>query len=268
MPNFGSGYNCNPSSFAFDSAGNVYVGQADCTGDILKFDAAGNPLAAFDATTGVRGADHIDLCQQRLHDVLFELDQGRHAIRRVHQHAASQVQHAAASRGDSWNHLRILPDGGVLPADSQYHIVRLDASGNQIQNYFVLTESNWWTGLDILADGTSGANNLATGNVYHFNLASGAVLSLVQRRTGLGLVEAWRSNRSPSLSSVSNSPTRMRRLRPRPGSELPNSSSSPQRQNLSMKILWLNSNTNCCRSTKAASCARGTCYATSPGITG
>ena len=49
MPNFGSGYNCNPSSFAFDSAGNVYVGQADCTGDILKFDAAGTLLAAFDA---------------------------------------------------------------------------------------------------------------------------------------------------------------------------------------------------------------------------
>ncbi len=47
-------------------------------------------------------------------------------------------------------HLRILPDGGVLVADSS-DIVRLDASGNQIQHYFVLTEVNWWTGLDIAA---------------------------------------------------------------------------------------------------------------------
>ena len=79
--------------------------------------------------------------------------------------------------GDTVYHLRILPDGGVLVADSQY-IVRLDASGNQIQTYFVLTEGNWWTGLDILPDGTFWANNLATGNVFQFDLASGAVLSV------------------------------------------------------------------------------------------
>src|SRR5437867_3448097 len=54
-------YNCNPSSLAFDAAGNVYVGQADCTGNILKFDAAGNLVASFTVLKTNRGTDHIDL---------------------------------------------------------------------------------------------------------------------------------------------------------------------------------------------------------------
>ena len=39
---FGSGYNCDPSSVTFDHQGNMYVGQADCAGSILKFDPSGN----------------------------------------------------------------------------------------------------------------------------------------------------------------------------------------------------------------------------------
>jgi hypothetical protein len=85
--------------------------------------------------------------------------------------------------GETAFHLRILPDGGVLVADSQV-IVRLDASGNQIQTYFVLTESNYWTGLDIGGDGTFWANNLATANIYKFDIESGAVLGGFNTGTG------------------------------------------------------------------------------------
>jgi hypothetical protein len=42
---FGSGYNLDPESILFDSAGNAYVGQADGLHQVLKFDSAGNPLA-------------------------------------------------------------------------------------------------------------------------------------------------------------------------------------------------------------------------------
>lgn len=34
---FGSGYNSHPESAVVDAAGNTYIGQADSTGDVLKF---------------------------------------------------------------------------------------------------------------------------------------------------------------------------------------------------------------------------------------
>ena len=58
---FGTGYNSNPESIAIDVEGNVYVGQADGTGDILKFDSSGNLLKEFDVATENRGSDWIDL---------------------------------------------------------------------------------------------------------------------------------------------------------------------------------------------------------------
>src|SRR5438128_2162876 len=59
--NFGSGFNADPESCVFDAAGNLYVGQADGSKGILKFDQAGNLLATFNPVTGPRGTDHIDL---------------------------------------------------------------------------------------------------------------------------------------------------------------------------------------------------------------
>src|SRR5437899_8781654 len=58
---FGSGYNCNPYAVAFDWAGRVYVGQADCTGDLLQFDASGIPLQSFDVASDTRGSARIAL---------------------------------------------------------------------------------------------------------------------------------------------------------------------------------------------------------------
>jgi hypothetical protein len=179
---FGSGYNCNPSSLDFDPAGNVYVGQADCSGDILKFDTAGNRLASFDALVGVRGADHIDLAPDGC--TMFYSNWTRF-IQRFDVCANTQLPafNAQPLPGETAFHLRILPDGGVLVADSQV-IVRLDAAGNQVRTYFLTTESNWWTGLDLAGDGTFWAVNTVTANVYRFNLDSGAVLSGFNAGTG------------------------------------------------------------------------------------
>jgi len=58
---FGSGYYCNPSGIVIDKNGNVFVGEADCSGDILKFDAAGNMLEIFDPSIEQRGARWLDL---------------------------------------------------------------------------------------------------------------------------------------------------------------------------------------------------------------
>src|ERR1043165_1311145 len=60
---FGSGFDCNPTSLVFDSAGNAYVGQADCSGKVLKFDQAGNLLASFAVEQENRGSAWIDLAR-------------------------------------------------------------------------------------------------------------------------------------------------------------------------------------------------------------
>src|SRR5438874_239105 len=58
---FGTGFNEHPESCVRNTSGNIYVGQADGSADILKFDLSGNLLATFDPATGGRGTDWIEL---------------------------------------------------------------------------------------------------------------------------------------------------------------------------------------------------------------
>ena len=85
-------------------------------------------------------------------------------------------------------HLKILPDGGVLVADSQF-IVRLDASGNQIlikgqPGYIAPGEPNFWGGVDLVGDGTFCATNASTDNVWRFDLTTGDPLDHFSTGTG------------------------------------------------------------------------------------
>lgn len=52
---------CSPESLVFDAAGNLYVGQADCSRDVLKFAPNGSLLARYDVARERRGSDWIDL---------------------------------------------------------------------------------------------------------------------------------------------------------------------------------------------------------------
>jgi hypothetical protein len=181
MGTWGSGYDCNPSSFAFDAAGNVYVGQADCTGDIIKLDANGNPLTSFNAAPGVRGADHIALAADNC--TMLYSNWTTHILRYdVCTNTQLTNFNAQPLPGETVWHLKILPDGGVLAADSG-GIVRLDAQGNQVQLYLVPGESSYFTGLDSNGDGTFWATNLATSNVFRFDIQTGAVLSVFNTGT-------------------------------------------------------------------------------------
>lgn len=58
---FGRGFNCDPELIVFDSAGDAYIGQADCSGDVLKFNAAGGLRDTYDVPIDDRGSDWIDL---------------------------------------------------------------------------------------------------------------------------------------------------------------------------------------------------------------
>lgn len=53
---FGTGYNAQPESCVADAAGNVYVGQAGGSADVLKFSSSGASLAAYDVATTEKGS--------------------------------------------------------------------------------------------------------------------------------------------------------------------------------------------------------------------
>lgn len=181
---FGSGYNEAPSSITFDPQGNVYVGQADTTGDIRKFDSAGNFVASFDVATAVRGTDHIDLAGDGC--TMFYTSRTKDVFRYdVCTNTQLPMFNTAPLPGEAAYHLRVLPDGGVLVADSHV-IVRLDASGNQVKLYFAPGESNYWGGVDLVGDGTFWASNAFNGNIYRFDLETGAILFSFNTGTGDG----------------------------------------------------------------------------------
>ncbi|PYQ11173.1 MAG: hypothetical protein DMF80_22445 [Acidobacteria bacterium] len=71
----------------------------------------------------------------------------------------------------------------MLVTDSTV-IVRLDASGNQVQTYAAPGEANYWGGVDLVGDGTFWATNAYNGNVYKFDLQSGAILAGFNTGTG------------------------------------------------------------------------------------
>jgi hypothetical protein len=63
-------------------------------------------------------------------------------------------------------------------------LVRLDASGNLIQSYFVDGASQYYGGVDLVGDGTFWATNALTDDVVRFDLQSGAVLGRFNTGTG------------------------------------------------------------------------------------
>lgn len=58
---FGTGFNSAPESIVFDAAGDVLVGQASGSRDVLRFDGSGQFRASYDVPTGPVGSDWIDL---------------------------------------------------------------------------------------------------------------------------------------------------------------------------------------------------------------
>jgi hypothetical protein len=174
---FGSGYNANPESILFDEAGNAYVGQADGTRDILKFDSAGSPLGSFNVATTSRGSDWIDLAADQC--TIFYTSEGTEVKRfdvctntQLADFAPAGTLHGVAY---ALRLLLVAQGGGLLVADTE-DIHRLDGSGAVIQTYDAAGE-NCWFALNLDPDSTSfWSADFCTSNVYKFDIASGAVL--------------------------------------------------------------------------------------------
>jgi hypothetical protein len=169
---FGKGYNCKPESIVFDSAGNAYVGETGCSHALLKFDPYGNLVHGWSVATEVEGSDWIDLASDQC--TIFYTSQGT-MIFRFNTCTGEQLSVFATGLHTALG-LKILPDGGVLVADSQ-NIVRFDSAGRMISTY-TATGENCWVSLTLDPDGSSfWAVDYCTSDIVHFDINSGNQLA-------------------------------------------------------------------------------------------
>jgi DNA-binding beta-propeller fold protein YncE len=172
---FGSGYNADPESVIIDSAGNVYVGQADGTHNVLEFDPSGTLLATFSPATENRGTDWIELDSDQC--TLFYTSEGV-LVKRFDVCTNTQLTdfNTAALPGAFAYAHRLLLSGGILVADSS-EVARLDASGNLIQTYSPPGNTGNLFALNLDPDGTSfWTADLGSGEVYKIDIATGSII--------------------------------------------------------------------------------------------
>jgi uncharacterized protein (TIGR03437 family) len=173
---FGSGYNCNPSSIVFDNGGNAYVGQADCSTQILKFDASGNPLAQYSVAVENRGTYDIVLDNNQC--TMYYTSEGPD-VKRFNVCTNTQMPNFNSAplpdTVDGAYGLALLPGGGMLIADFSV-IARLDASGNFVRTYNA-PGGGCWLGMALDSDGTSfWAGDWCLSSVTRFDIATGNVI--------------------------------------------------------------------------------------------
>jgi hypothetical protein len=170
---WGTGFNADPESCARNTSGNIYVGQADGSGDILKFDLAGNLLATFDPATEDRGTDWIDLASDQC--TMHYTSEGT-SVKSFDVCTNTQNPDFATGLPGPFAYAhRIRSDGGELVADTD-RVVRLDASGNVVQTYLASSYgSTYLFALNLDPDGqTFWTADLISGLITRINIATGA----------------------------------------------------------------------------------------------
>jgi len=169
---FGQGYNCKPESITFDSAGNAYVGQADCSHAILKFDSFGNPAGTFQVQVEDQGSDWIDLAGDQC--TIFYTSEGT-TVKRFNACTNQQLPDFSSSLKQGLA-VRVLSDGGVLVANKT-DMLRLDSSG-KVQTTYTAPGEACWVALTLDPDGTSfWAADFCTSDIVKFDIATGGQLA-------------------------------------------------------------------------------------------
>jgi len=176
LPNILTGGSGAPQAVSFDRAGSFYVGNLFTPDSLLKFDAAGVPTGAFTPAAPPTG---IDLSADQR--TMF-FTSGAGVSTRIHRFdVVSGINlpvFADLGGTNPVGDLRLLPPGdgsGGLIVGHDADIKRLNGTGAVVRTYDVPGEDGW-SGISLDPDGASfWAVAVDPGNVYRFNLATGAV---------------------------------------------------------------------------------------------
>jgi hypothetical protein len=174
----------NHESCAFDRAGNVYIGQAgvssspDTQVPVRKFDRYGTALEDFVVPTGTRGTDWIDLAGDQC--TLYYTSEDT-SVRRYNVCTHTVLPVFATGLTPPYCYaLRLRANREVMVA-CQEAVHRLSPQGANLHTYSRAsigeTDANGLFAMNLDPDGTSfWTAGLLSGNVYHVDIASGAVL--------------------------------------------------------------------------------------------
>jgi len=174
LSSFGSGYDADPESIVIDNEGNVYVGQADGTQDILKFNSTGQLIESFDVATENRGSDWIELASDQC--TMFYTSEGT-LIKRYDVCSDEQLTDFATLPSGEAYALKIRANGEVMVAATGF-VYRLDSSGAVIQTYSLLVPSTELFALNLDPDGvTFWSGDLLSGRIWRVNIATGAIVT-------------------------------------------------------------------------------------------
>lgn len=188
----GSGYNCSPHAILFDSTNTAYIGQAGCTGALMKVPPGQdrNPTI-FNVAWDYQGSFWIDLAADGC--TIFYTSYGPN-VKRFDTCAGAQLPdfNAAPVPGGVAHDVRVLPDGGVIVSTGAV-ISRLDRTGVLTGTYAVAGEPSYWAGLDLAADNTSfWAANYESSRVHRIDLGTGEVIATIDAHTPAHTVVAVR----------------------------------------------------------------------------
>ncbi len=178
-------FNADPESCVVSASGHIYVGQADGSRDILKFDASGTLVASFNVPTGPRGSDWIDLAADQA--TMFYTSEGAD-IRRYNVSTNTVLTNfnVAPLPTSPCFALRIRTNGEVLVAcTNAAH--RLSPTGTLMQSYprsalitptMGMGEPSVLFALNLDPDGKSfWTAGFSTGNIYRIDITTGAQIA-------------------------------------------------------------------------------------------
>ena len=179
----GSGYNCHPESISFSKNDTMYVGQPDCSTQVLQFPpgvtSGTSPTHTYSVQTENRGSDWVDLASDQC--TLYYTSEGTTVF---NYNVCTNTQEPPLATGlpgyTAYAH-RLLANGDTLVADTNM-IVLLNSTGGVIKTYSAgslndTAGSPLLFAVNIDPDGTSfWTADYFNGQVFKVDIATGSVL--------------------------------------------------------------------------------------------